>query len=106
MNSVVSALVGFGYFVYLETSEGATFGKKIVNLRVAGENGASPISTDASFRRNWWLLLGLLSPIPIIGLLASLASLGIAIAIGVTISSDDRNQGFHDKMAATTVARA
>ncbi|MDX1620140.1 MAG: RDD family protein [Nitriliruptorales bacterium] len=103
--SVISALVGFGYFVFLETSQGATYGKKLLNLRVADHNDRSPIEMDSSFRRNWWMLLGVLSGIPVIGFLASLASLGIAIAIGVTISSDNYNQGWHDKMANTTVPR-
>ena len=92
--------------MYLETSEGATLGKKVLNLRVADRNDRSPIDTDASVRRNWWMLLGVVSGIPVIGWLASLASLGIAIAIGVTISSDTYNQGWHDKMASTTVPRA
>lgn len=103
--NIVSALIGFGYFVYLESNEGATYGKKILNLRVATQGGVSPITTDASVRRNWWMLLGVLAGIPVISFLASLASLGIAIAIGVTIGSDDRDRGFHDQMAGTIVPR-
>jgi uncharacterized RDD family membrane protein YckC len=100
--SVVAGVAGFAYFVVLETSSGATFGKQILGMRVTDAAGAT-ITTDASFRRNWWMLLSAAGGIPIIGWLASLAGLVIVIVIAVTISSDPRNQGFHDKMADTLV---
>lgn len=103
--TIITTLAGFGYFVYFETSTGATLGKKLLNMQVVDGTGTTPITTEGSFRRNWWMLLGLLSFVPIVGWLASIASLGIAIAIGVTISSDRQNQGFHDKMATTYVTR-
>jgi uncharacterized RDD family membrane protein YckC len=100
---LITAAASFGYFVFLETSRGATLGKQVLGMKVADASGASPIAVDASIRRNWWLLLNALSGVPIIGWLLSLAALGVVIAIAVTISSDPRNQGLHDKMANTVV---
>jgi uncharacterized RDD family membrane protein YckC len=93
----------FGYFVFLESSRGSTLGKQLLGLRVAGAAGASPVTMEASAIRNSWVLIGLLSGIPVLGILASLVSLGIVIAIAVTISSDARNQGLHDRFAGTVV---
>lgn len=103
IGNAISALAGFAYFLFLETSRGATLGKQWLGLRVTDEAGASPISMDASARRNWWMLLGLLGGIPVIGLLTSLATLVIVIVIAATISSDGRNQGWHDKLGGTLV---
>jgi uncharacterized RDD family membrane protein YckC len=103
---IVSAAAGFGYFVYLETTKGATIGKQLLSLRVTEEVGTSPISSDASMRRNAWMLIGALSGIPVIGALASLASLVIVIAIAVTLNGDDRKQGLHDRMGGTLVVEA
>lgn len=101
-NAVIS-VAGFAYFLFLETSQGATLGKQWLKMAVRDQAGSSPISTDASMRRNWWVLLGVLGGVPVIGAIASLASLVIVIIIAVTISSDDRNQGWHDKLGGTLV---
>jgi uncharacterized RDD family membrane protein YckC len=101
-NAVVAVAV-FAYFLFLETSQGATFGKQWLKMAVTDESGSSPISMDASMRRNWWVLLGVLGGVPVLGALSSLASLVIVIIIAVTISSDGRNQGWHDKLGGTLV---
>lgn len=103
--TILTTLVGFGYFVYLESSTGATVGKKLLNMRVVASNG-QPLSMEASARRNWWLLIGVLSGIPVLGFLASLASLGVVIYIAVTISGDANNRGWHDQMADAGVVPA
>ena len=101
--SVVSTMLYFGYFVFLESSRGSTLGKQVLGLHVAGPAGDSPVTPDASARRNSWMLLGLFGGLPLIGFLAGLASLAIVIAIAVTISSDPRSQGLHDRFAGTFV---
>ena len=103
VSNAVIGIVSFAYFVFMETSKGGTFGKTWLGMSVADEAGSSPITTDASVRRNWWMLLSVLGGVPIIGLITALASLVIVIVIAVTISSDARNQGFHDKMGKTLV---
>ena len=100
---IIMAAAHFAYFLFMETSQGATFGKQWLGMAVRDNSGGAAISMDASMRRNWWILLGALQGIPVLGLIASLASLVIVIVIAVTISSDPQRQGFHDKMANTFV---
>lgn len=101
--SLVSSVAYFSYFAFLESSRGSTFGKQALGLRVAGPDGTSPVTMEAAARRNAWTLIGILGALPVIGVLAGLASLAIVIAIAVTISSDERKQGLHDKFADTLV---
>ncbi|HVM20335.1 MAG TPA: RDD family protein [Egibacteraceae bacterium] len=99
---VITGVAGFAYFVFLETSNGATLAKQLLSMRVVDASGGT-ISTDASARRNWWMLLSVVQGIPVIGWLASIASLVIVIIIIVTISSDPNNRGWHDKLGDTQV---
>lgn len=100
---LIMGIVPFAYFLFMETSKGATFGKQWLGMAVRDNSGGAAISMDSSLRRNWWMLLAALQGIPVIGLIAGLASLVIVIVIAVTISSDAQKQGFHDKMANTFV---
>lgn len=95
--NLVGSLVGLGYYVGFESSTGATPGKRILSMSVVDVSGQGHISVEQSVKRNWWLLLGL---IPIVG---GLASLGVAIYIAVTINSDPRGQGWHDRIADALV---
>lgn len=101
---LAAAVIGFGYYVWFESNQGATPGKSILKLHV-GSDGGGPITMEQSARRNWWLLLGALGGVPLLGVLAGLASFIVAIAIAVTISNDPRGQGFHDRMANALVTR-
>lgn len=94
--SILTAVLNLAYFVFLESSQGGTLGKRLLSMTVTSVAGQR-ISAEQAFRRNWWLLLGL---VPVIG---PLASLGITIYIAVTISGDPANRGFHDKMADAVV---
>ena len=103
--SLILSLAGLAYFVFFETRSGATLGKQLLKLKVQGASGGLP-TQEESLKRNSWMLIGflssLLSFVPILPFLLSLASLGILIAIGVTINSDPNNQGIHDKFAGGT----
>ena len=92
----ILSLAYFGYFVYLESNQGATLGKKVLNLKVVTADGSNP-TMEQSAKRNVWMLFGL---VPVIGGLASLAAVIIII---VTISSDPNNRGYHDNFAETAV---
>lgn len=94
--TVLTSVINLAYFVLLESSQGGTLGKRLLGMTVTATTGGN-LSTDAAFKRNWWLLL---SVVPIIG---PLASLGVTIYIAITISGDERNQGFHDKLADAVV---
>jgi uncharacterized RDD family membrane protein YckC len=97
--SVLASLLYFGYFVWLESSQGATLGKKLLSLRVVGAGEALP-SVEVAAKRNVWMLFGL---IPIIGPVLSLIAV---IVIIVTISSSPDNRGYHDTFAGSRVLRA
>ena len=97
--TVVQTAVFLGYVIYFESSTGATIGKRLLNLSVVDETGGVP-SPEAAFKRNAY---GLLSLIPTF--IGGLLSLGAAIAIAVTISTDEHNRGLHDQFAGTGVMR-
>lgn len=93
-------LLYIAYFVGFESSRGQTVGKMLLKLEVQGPNGGHP-TPEQALKRNGWLALGLL---PVIGGIAGLVA---AIAIAVTISSSDTNQGWHDNVGGgTRVLRA
>jgi uncharacterized RDD family membrane protein YckC len=94
--SVLPALLGFGYFVWLESTQGATLGKKLLSLRVVGPDQGLP-SAEVSAKRNVWLLFGI---IPWIGPLLWLVAVIVIIA---TISSSPDNRGYHDTFAGSSV---
>jgi uncharacterized RDD family membrane protein YckC len=94
----ITSLLWFGYYVYFESTSGATLGKKLLNLRVVSADG-SPPSTEAAAKRNVWMLFGL---VPILGGIAQLVAV---IVIAVTISSGAHNRGKHDEFAGTGVLR-
>jgi uncharacterized RDD family membrane protein YckC len=96
ISSAIVSVLWFGYYVYFESTTGATLGKKLLNLRVVAADG-NPPSTEAAAKRNVWMLFGL---VPILGDLASLVAV---IVIAVTISSNEFNRGKHDEFAGTGV---
>jgi uncharacterized RDD family membrane protein YckC len=96
--SGIVSLLWFGYFVLMESNQGATIGKRLLNLRVVGADGQPP-SMEQAAKRNVWMLIGL---IPLIGGLLGFVAV---IAIIVTISSNADNRGIHDQFAETAVMR-
>lgn len=97
---LITTLLTYAYFVYLESTRGQTVGKMALSYKVIGPDGALP-STEVAAKRNAYLLLGI---IPFLG---GLAQLVLVIVIGVTISSDAFNRGWHDNFAGgTAVVRA
>ena len=108
-SSSVAGLIGsvlyLGYYAYMESSRGQTVGKQVLKLRVHGASGGNPTMEEA-LRRNAWAALGILSIIPILGLLTGLAELVAIIAIAVTINQDTvGRRGWHDKFANTSVTK-
>lgn len=95
---IVVSLLWFGYFVWFESNQGATVGKKILDMRVVGSDGSHP-AVDVAAKRNVWMLLGI---IPVVGGLLSLIAV---IVIIVTISQNEENRGYHDTFAGTAVLR-
>ncbi len=98
ISGAIFAVLWFGYFVWFESNQGATIGKKLLNLRVVTADGSNPTMEQAA-KRNVWMLFGI---VPFVGGLLSLAAVIIII---VTISSNPDNRGYHDNFAGTAVMR-
>ncbi|MFD3813244.1 RDD family protein [Rhodococcus sp. NPDC058639] len=99
--SVLSGVAAFAYWTYFESTKGATIGKKLLGLSVVGPGGGLPTREQAA-KRNAFVALQILSGIPFLGWLVSLASFAAWIGIAVTIEQDSGKQGFHDKFAGGT----
>lgn len=99
-SNLIMFVLWFAYRLIMEVNNGGTIGKMAIGARVTMEDG-SPVTYGASFIRNsWFLISAIASIIPIIG---SLVSLGITIAVGVTIGRDPNKQSFSDKWAKAIV---
>lgn len=99
ISGVIGAAISLAYFALLESRTGQTLGKLLLRLRTEGPDGGPP-SLEVALRRNFWVALGALSVVPIVGgLIGSIAELVIVIVIAVTISQSPVKQGWHDKLA-------
>lgn len=90
---VVGVLVTYAYFVVLESSRGATLGKSAMGFDLVTDRGGLPTPAQSA-QRNSWMLLSLVP-----GTFGGLLYLVAAVAIAVTIASDPRGQGVHDRWA-------
>jgi uncharacterized RDD family membrane protein YckC len=101
---IIGGIIYLGYYAYMESSQGRTLAKQWLKMRVHGASGGNPTMEEA-LRRNAWAALGILSTIPLLGILTGLAELVAIIAIAVTINSDPLKRGWHDKFANTSVTK-
>lgn len=106
LSALLSTALLLGYFVFMETQQGRTLGKMVMNLHVEGPGGAKPTVAE-SFKRNIWMALPLLGVVPVIGgFIGSVAQLVAVILIAVGISNDTaRRQPWTDKFAGTQVIK-
>lgn len=95
VSGIVVAALTIGYFAFMESSQGQTVGKMLLNLKTVGPDGNNP-SLETAVKRNAWIALSI---IPWIG---GLAQLAVAIYIAVTISNSAGNVGWHDEFAGGT----
>ncbi|WP_334145159.1 RDD family protein [Corynebacterium nuruki] len=101
--SIIGIVLWLAYRVAMETTRGASLGKMILGLKVVDANGNNLSAQDSFVRNVWYLASNILSMIPFIGWLFSLA---IYIALGVTISKDPQKQSFTDKWGKAYVVRS
>lgn len=92
---VLYAALSYGYYVVMDTTQGATLGKKAMGLSIRGAGGGRPTPQEAAVRE----LVTIVGAVPFIGALLSLAGW---IAILVTTSQSPTRQGIHDRMAGGT----
>lgn len=94
--SALATVLQFAYFVVLESTQGATPGKRALGMKVLGASGGLPTQEEA-MRRNAFMLLSIIPTF-----LGSLTSLVAAISIAVTIGGDSLGRGWHDNFAGGT----
>ncbi|CAN5296722.1 RDD family protein [soil metagenome] len=101
---VFSVAIYLGYYGYLESTQGASFGKQIMKLKVVGPDGVSNPTMQQAVMRSSFEALSLISIVPFVGFfLGPLISLAAFIFIAVTINNDTVNrQGWHDTFAGGT----
>ena len=102
LTAVITSALYLGYFTLMESRNGRTIGKMLLKLQTQGPDGSTP-TTEQALKRNFWVALGILGVIPVIGgLVGSLAQLVIVILIAVTINNSPIREGWHDKLAGGT----
>jgi uncharacterized RDD family membrane protein YckC len=100
--AVITSVLYLGYFTLMESRDGRTIGKMLLKLQTQGPGGSTP-TTEQALKRNFWVALGILGVIPVIGgVIGSLAELAIVILIAVTIHNSPIREGWHDKLAGGT----
>jgi len=88
LEGLLSAVIGFGYFIYFEGSERqATLGKQVMGIRVVTANGGKVDFAKAAVRN----LSRILSGILLIGYIMALFT--------------EKEQALHDMIAGTIVVR-
>jgi len=95
MISVVWAAITVGYFAYMESSRGQTFGKMVMKIRTEGPDGQHP-PFEMAVKRNAFYALAI---IPILGGILQLAAV---LYIAYTISQSSTHTGWHDEFAGGT----
>ena len=102
LTAVITSVLYLGYFTLMESRNGQTIGKMLLKLQTQGPDGSTP-TVEQAVKRNFWVALGILGVIPVIGgLSGSLAELAIVILIAVTINTSPIREGWHDKLAGGT----
>ena len=94
---IVATLIAYGYYVVSESTRGSTFGKDALGIEVLAEGGRPTLAQAA--KRNLFMMV---SAVPVIG---GVAGAAIAIVIAITIGSDPRGQGIHDRWAGVVLDR-
>ena len=102
LSAVIASVLYLGYFTLMESRNGRTIGKMLLKLQTRGPDGSAP-TTEQALKRNFWVALGILGVIPVVGaLVGSVAQLAIVILIAVTIHSSPIREGWHDRLAGGT----
>lgn len=102
--SVLSTVLYIAYYAVMESSQGATFGKQLMKLKVVGPDGRSNPTIEQAARRSAFHAINLIAIVPVVGwIFGPLLSLAAVIFIAVSINNDPvARQGWHDKFAGGT----
>lgn len=107
---VIGLVISGAYFIYMWTSARATVGMKVLGMQIGNAGDGATLTTDQAVRR--YLVLAapsivgqVLQPLPILGILASVAVIGWFIYLVYTTAKSPTKQGFHDVFANTQVVK-
>lgn len=81
--------IGFGYFVWMNGTYGATVGKMVMGIKILRENGKKINYSEALLRE-----------------IASILSFAVLLLGYLNVIWDKKKQGWHDKIAHTIVVKA
>jgi uncharacterized RDD family membrane protein YckC len=104
--ALVSAAISAAYFVFQWSGpRRATLGMRLLRLEIGNAADGRTVTRAQAFKR--WLALGgwsgILSAIPVISGLVSLAMLVWQLALLITTASSPTKQGLHDRFAETAI---
>lgn len=104
-SGILSTLLVAAYEIFMVGTQGATLGKMALGMKVTNSDG-SPADIQTGTRRMYlYIAVGILSALPLIGGLGSLANLIIAIAGLIMLFTDDQRQTPWDKVGKTLVVK-
>ncbi len=105
ISGLLSTALVAGYEIFMVGSQGGTVGKLALGTRVVNADG-SPADFQTGLRRMYlYIGVGVLSAIPVIGAIGSLATFIIAVAGLVMLFTDSMRQTPWDKVGQTMVVR-
>jgi uncharacterized RDD family membrane protein YckC len=109
--TVVGLAISAAYFLYSWTNQRATIGMKALGLQIGNAPDGATIAMNEAVKR--WLALGaafsiaqLLNPLPLIGLIISIAAFAWFIFLLYTTWKSPTKQGWHDVFANTMIVKA
>jgi uncharacterized RDD family membrane protein YckC len=111
INAVIGGGISAAYFIYTWTAMRGTVGMKVLGMQIGSEKDGATLSMDQGIRR--WLAVGgwitiaqALNPLPLVGLLIGVVSLGYVIYLLYTTAQSPTKQGFHDHFVGSMVVKA
>lgn len=109
--TVIATAINGAYFIYTWTTMRASPGQKVLGMQVGNASDGATLTMEQAIKR--WIALGApfsiaqaLNPLPGLGLIIGLASLGWFIALLVTTAQSPTKQGLHDQYANTVVVKS
>jgi uncharacterized RDD family membrane protein YckC len=104
LGGLIVAAIGIAYEVILTSQRGQTIGKMAVGIKIVRNDGQPLDIQSAATRYSPSIVLSLLGIIPIVGILAALGSLVLAITNIVWVFS--KKSSVYDKVGNTSVISA
>lgn len=102
---IVSTLLVAAYEIIMVGNQGATLGKMALGTKVVNADG-SPADIQTGTRRMYlYIACGILSVLPVISFLGSIANFVIAVAGLIMLFTDDQRQTPWDKVGKTLVVK-